>query len=238
MRTTLLGAAASALLLSTLAGCARPQGSPAPAAAEHGPESADEFVARVNGELAERATELAAAGWTQATYITADTQLLNAKANERYLAYLTQAIEEARRFDGQELAPATARALLKLRLNVAAPAPNDPAKRARMTQLEAQLEAKYGEGKYCPQGPQSCQNIDQLSEILASSRNYDELTAAWKGWHDVGAGMRADYTEFVAARQRGRARHWASRTSASCGAPTTTCRRRSSTPSPSGCGSR
>jgi peptidyl-dipeptidase A len=193
-------AAGGALVLLVLGGCAREAAAP-PAAAK--PESADEFVARVNKDLTEVDQELAAAGWTQDTYITVDTQLLSARSNDRYLAYLTHALDEARRFDGQTLTPQAARALMRLRLNVAAPAPADAAKRARMTQLEAQLEAKYGEGKYCPAGPASCKNVDQLSDILAKSRNYDELTQAWKGWHDVGAGMRADYTEFVALANEG-----------------------------------
>src|SRR5205085_7518578 len=88
-------------------------------------------------------------------------------------------------------------------LNVAAPAPDDAAKRARLTQLEAQLEAKYGEGKYCPKGPGSCLHLDQLAEILARSRNYAELTDAWKGWHAVGAGMREEYGEFVRLANEG-----------------------------------
>ena len=49
-------------------------------------ETADEFVARLNRELAAISLEVNAAGWTQATYITVDTQFLNAKANERLLA--------------------------------------------------------------------------------------------------------------------------------------------------------
>jgi peptidyl-dipeptidase A len=195
-----LSCAAGALVLLVLGGCAREAAAP-PAAAQ--PESADEFVARVNQDLTEIDHELAAAGWTQNTYITVDTQLLSARSNDRYLAYLTHALDEAKRFDGQTLTPQAARALMRLRLNVAAPAPADAAKRARMTQLEAQLEAKYGEGKYCPAGPTSCKNVDQLSDILAKSRNYDELTQAWKGWHDVGKSMRADYTEFVALANEG-----------------------------------
>jgi peptidyl-dipeptidase A len=157
----------------------------------------------VNGELTALSQEAQAAGFTLDTFITPDTQLLNAKANDRYLAYLSKAVAEAKRYDTHELSPASARALMKLRLNVAAPAPDDAHKRARLTQLEAQLEAKYGEGKYCPQGPASCRNLDQLSDTLARSRNYDELTEAWKGWHGVGAGMRADYREFVALANEG-----------------------------------
>jgi len=200
-------AASGALCLVLLCGCA-PRGSGTPAGAASGQaaaanESADEFVARVNGELTARAQEAQAAGFTLDTFITPDTQLLNARANDRYLAYLSKAVAEAKRYDAQKLSPATARALMKLRLNVAAPAPDDAHKRARLTQLEAQLEAKYGEGKYCPTGPASCKNLDQLAEILATSRNYDELTDAWKGWHSVGAGMREDYTQFVALANEG-----------------------------------
>jgi peptidyl-dipeptidase A len=190
-----------------LCGCA-PRGSGTAPGAASGQaaaanESADEFVTRVNGELTARAQEAQAAGFTLDVFITPDTQLLNARANDRYLAYLSKAVAEARRYDTQKLSPATARALMKLRLNVAAPAPDDARKRARLTQLEAQLEAKYGEGKYCPTGPASCKNLDQLSEILATSRNYEELTEAWKGWHGVGAGMREDYTQFVALANEG-----------------------------------
>ena len=197
--------AAGTLCLILLGACA-PHETAAPAGGAPGAaakESADEFVTRVNRELNALAEEGQAAGFTLDTYITTDTQLLNAKANDRYLAYLSKSVAEAKRYDGQELSPATKRALMKLRLNVAAPAPDDAAKRARLTQLEAQLEAKYGEGKYCPKGPASCMNLDQLAEILARSRNYAELTDAWKGWHDVGAGMRENYSEFVQLANEG-----------------------------------
>jgi peptidyl-dipeptidase A len=70
-----------------------------------------------------------------------------------------------------------------------------------MTQLMSRLSAMYGEGKYCPDGagsaPDSCLNLDKLSEILAKSRNYDELVEAWKGWHDMAAPMREPYRRFA-----------------------------------------
>jgi peptidyl-dipeptidase A len=197
--------ATGALCLTMLCACApRESTTPSPPAANSpAPESADQFVARVNRELTALSDEAQAAAFTQDTFITRDTQLLNARANERYLAYLSKAVAQAKRYDGQKLSPPTARALMKLRLNVAAPAPDDAAKRARLTQLEAQLEAMYGEGKYCPTGPASCKNLDQLSDILGESRNYAELTDAWKGWHAIGAPMREDYTEFVALANEG-----------------------------------
>ncbi len=202
--SALLGAAG--LLYLALAAC-QPNTAASPtsaaAAAPATTESPEQFVARVSTQLQALSLEQAAATWTQLTYITTDTQLLNAHAQDRYLAALTAAVEESHRFDGQQLRPETARALMKLRLNVAAPAPHDAAKRARMTTLAAALDAKYGAGQFCPHGPDSCKHLDQLEEVLAHSRNVAELTTAWKGWHDVGAGMRSDYTEFVGLANEG-----------------------------------
>ncbi len=94
-------------------------------------ETADEFVARLNQELAAIGLESAAAGWTQGTYITVDTQLLNARANERFLEYFSTAVEQARQFDGQPMSPSSRRALDLLRLGVSAPAPDDAAEARR-----------------------------------------------------------------------------------------------------------
>ena len=98
-------------------------------------ETADEFVARVNREMLEIGKELNAAQWVQQTYITDDTQMLSAKANERYLEYFSHAVEQAKRFDAKQVSnPDTARSLELLKLGVAAsifaPAPSDAAKRA------------------------------------------------------------------------------------------------------------
>ena len=160
-------------------------------------ETADEFVARTNRELAELAIEGNAAGWTQATYINVDTQLINAKATERFLEYLSKAVEEAKQFEGQSMSPASKRTLALLKFSVSAPAPADPAKRAEFSKLLAAMEAKYGSGKYCPQGPESCRDETKLKAVLESSRNYDELLDAWTGWHSTARPLRADYARYV-----------------------------------------
>ena len=69
----------------------------------------------------------------------------------------------------------------------------------------ARMEGDYGAGKYCvtKNGKEECRNIDQLSATIAKSRNYDELTEAWAGWHSVGRQMRKDYTRFVELANEG-----------------------------------
>ena len=166
-------------------------------------ETADEFVARINREFADLWLEGNAAGWTQATYINVDTQLLNARATERWLTAFSRAVEEAKAFEGQPMSPASRRALNLLKLNVPAPAPDDPAKRAELATLLAGMEAKYGSAKYCPQGPQSCRDEVQLKTVLENSRDYDELLDAWRGWHDAARPLRADYQRYTALANEG-----------------------------------
>ena len=166
-------------------------------------ETADEFVARLNAEFAGISRELNAAGWTQATYITVDTQLLSARANERFLESFSKAVAEAKKFEGQPMSPATKRAIGLLELGVSAPAPDDPAKRAELATLLAGMEGKYGEAKHCKEGGKDCRDEVQLKAVLEKSRDYGELLDAWKGWHDQARGLRADYTRYVELANEG-----------------------------------
>jgi len=166
-------------------------------------ETADEFVARLNKEFADVALEVNAAGWTQATYINVDTQLLNARAYERFLATFSRAVEQAKRFEGQPMSPASKRAIELLKLGVAAPAPNDAAKRAELATLIASMEAKYGSAAYCKDGDKDCRDEVQLKKVLEESRSYDELLDAWKGWHDQARTLRDDYARYVTLANEG-----------------------------------
>ncbi len=166
-------------------------------------ETADEFVERINRDLTDLGIEVSAAAWTQATYINQDTQLLAAKAYERYLGFFSEAVEQARLFDGKPMSDASRRALDLLKLGVAAPAPADPEKRAELATLLAGMEAKYGSGKYCPQGPESCVDETRLKQVLETSRDYDELLDAWLGWRSTAQRIRPDYIRFVELANEG-----------------------------------
>ena len=169
-------------------------------------KSAPDFVAEFNKDLIDLSREGNAAGWTQATNITVDTQYLNAKATERYLEYYSRKAGELKAYDGEKLDPAVARSLELIKLGVSAPAPADAAKRAELASLGTELDAMYGEGKYCPQGTtllsadkddKGCFNLDALSDVIARSRNYDQVTEAWTGWHSIAKPMRPKYQRFA-----------------------------------------
>lgn len=199
MRNSVRLAAAVAAVIAIAGGCSRDTSKSAAAP----PESADQFVERLNREMAELGLEQSAAGWSYQTYINRDTEFLNAKATERGLEYFTHAVEAAKAYDNQQLSPATARTLQLLKLGVAAPAPKDPAKRAELAGITSKMEGMYGAAKYCPKGPDSCKDQGQLTKVLATSRNYDELTEAWSGWHSTARPLRKEYVRFVELANEG-----------------------------------
>ena len=200
-RHALLALAVAASL--TLVGCNR---APSPDAASQAGasavpegETADQFIARVNAELKALMPELTASQWLSSTYINDDSQLLAAKYNERYLAQLNSWIEQARRFEGQQMSADTARAINLLKLGASMPPPRNPEHLAELTRIASKMEGTYGAGQYCTGEGEArrCRQLGQLEDVLRSSRDYDAQLDAWQGWHSIAQPMRADYTRFV-----------------------------------------
>ncbi len=162
-------------------------------------ETADQFIGRVNAELKALYPELSASQWISNTYITDDSQLIAAKANERFLTQLNRWLEQAKRFEGQDMSPQTARAINLLKIGIAMPPPKDPAKLSELTRIATDMEGMYGSGTYCKTegDAKSCRQLGELEDVLRSDRNYDRQLDAWRGWHAVATPMRKDYTRFV-----------------------------------------
>lgn len=199
-RHALLALAVAASLL-TLSACKQEQ-APAPEATKPKGETADEFVQRVNVEFRKIYPELNSSQWVASTYINDDSQLISAKANERFLAQLNNWIEQSRKFEGQQMSSESARAIKLLKLSVAMPPPKDPAKLEELTRIATRMEGMYGSGEYCAgQGEaRKCLQLGDLEEILRNEEgkySYEDQLDAWKGWHTIAQPMRTDYTRFV-----------------------------------------
>jgi peptidyl-dipeptidase A len=207
----LLAAAAIGALALAPAACQR-DATPAGTAASVAPadEDADAFIARVNREMQAGYAELSAAQWVSSTYINHDSELLAAKANERWLAQIDGWIDQSRRFEGRPMKPETARALSLLKQMSPMPPPRDEAKRAELTRIATRLEGQYGAARYCTDGSRTgegdarhCRTLGELEDVLRTSRDYDAQLDAWRGWHSVAAPMREDYARFVALVDEG-----------------------------------
>src|SRR5688500_14507082 len=186
---------------------ARPAAQPAAAAPAGQPTAAEAtaFVDQAEKRLLELWIDRDRAQWVQSTYITSDTELLAAQANEKVIAASVELAKQAVRFDGLELPYDTARKLKLLKLALTMPAPSNPEETAELTRIAAAMEGTYGKGKYCPAGrPESeCKDLQELSRILAESRKPEELKEAWVGWHAISREMKKDYERFVELSNKG-----------------------------------
>src|SRR4030095_16646262 len=103
-------------------------------------EGATEVVGGAGQKLLKLWIDAGRADWVKSTYITDDTEILAALANERAISAGVAYAKQATRLDGLNLAPETARKLKRLKLSLTAAAPADPAEAAELTRLGAAME--------------------------------------------------------------------------------------------------
>jgi peptidyl-dipeptidase A len=153
---------------------------------------------KAEDQLQDLSVRASRASWVQENFITDDTEILSAQAQEKLTAVVTQLALEARRFDGLKMPPELARKFTLLKLSLTAPAPNNDAERKELTEIATWMDGAYGKGKYCKpatagaatDGNQKCFSLNDLSRTLATSINPDELLDAWVGWHKISPPMR------------------------------------------------
>ncbi len=165
-------------------------------------EDARRFLDQVEARLWELTTEESHAAWVQATYISYDTEILAAKAQQRRIQATVEFAKQTRKFDGLKLPDDLARKMKLLRLALTLPAPSDPAKAAELTRLATRLESTYGAGKYCPQ-PGQCLDLEQMTRIMATSRDPKQLLEIWRGWRTIAPPMRPMYRRLVELSNEG-----------------------------------
>jgi peptidyl-dipeptidase A len=197
MRTKALFALFFLILSSSLSAQKTPDQTPTVAEAQA-------FIDQANAELLKLNTAASHADWTSKTYITEDTEattaLLSGQSNARNLELIT----ESHRYDHLQLPPALRRQMMLLQVNAPA-APKDPKLLAELSELGAQLTGMYGKGKFCPDTPKGqtpapgakCLGDDDLAVLMATTRDPEQLTKYWTGWHSIGAPMRDKYTRFI-----------------------------------------
>jgi peptidyl-dipeptidase A len=181
-------------VLAALSGCNSGKGTP---------EEARAFTGAAEQKLLALNIDSGRADWVKSTYITDDTEAIAAKLDERAINSGVTYAKEATRFDGLSLDAATARKLKLLKLSLTIATPKDPKESEELTRITTGLEGTYGKGKYCPNGPESCKDLEQLSKILAESRDPKQLLDAWTGWHAISRPMRQDFSRYVELANKG-----------------------------------
>jgi peptidyl-dipeptidase A len=166
-------------------------------------EEAKRFIEAAEAKLLEVNVEASRADWVKDTYITEDTEMLAAKADERAINATVGLAKQATRFDHLKLPEDVARKMKLLKLSLTLATPSDAKESAELTQIVSALEGTYGKGKWCPPGKEKCLDIEDITRVMANSRDPNELRDAWVGWHAISRPMRKDFARYVELANKG-----------------------------------
>ncbi len=160
------------------------------------------FVARAEADLAKEQEYQSRAAWVQATYITDDTGWLAAKANAEGTDLGVLYAKEAARFEHVQVDPDTRRKLYLLTQQLVLPASTQPGASQELADIAARLTADYSTAKFDYHG--KTLTLDDMEDILRTSRDPKETKTLWEGWRTVSAPqMVRDYQRLVVLANEG-----------------------------------
>jgi peptidyl-dipeptidase A len=188
------------LLTAVMSIACAPHEASAPSAAD-----ARQFLDTVNSTMKRLQIEQNQAGWVQQNFITDDTDALQARVNQRVIDAIARFAKESAKFDNVNVPTDQRRQLNLLKLSLVMVTPSDPTDGEELTAIMARLESTYGKGKWCadPAKPDACLNIDDVTKVMAESRDAARLRQVWEGWHTISPPMRKDYARFVELSNKG-----------------------------------
>lgn len=196
--------AAIVIIGAWTAGCGDSGGRPS-ATPEATQVDARAFLEGVEETMTRLWTAQNQAGWIAQTYITPDSEAVEARVNQEVIEAVARFAKESTRFDAVDVTPDERRQLNLLKLALVMAAPANAAEAEELTTTATRMRGAYGKGKFCsaPNDEASCLNIDAITKIMANSRDEGELRRVWEGWHTVSVPMRHDYARFVELANKG-----------------------------------
>ena len=199
----LCGAAIAAL---GLAACEQPAGNGeapgdggtangAAPAGEPTVEDARAFLENAEAELARMSEYAGRVYWVQNTYINYDTNWLASRVGSESTQLSVRLAGEAARFEGLDLPTEMSRKIDILRQGITIPAPADALIADELAEITTRLDSTYATGTYVIDGEEL--DLGELSTIIETSRDPEELREAWEGWRTVSPVMAPDYARMV-----------------------------------------
>jgi peptidyl-dipeptidase A len=183
-----------------------PTASPEPSPEQKLIAEAKQFVHDMDPTLRKLVVDASVAEWNNETDITPEHETAAAKANEAQANGVTQLIKKAQSYApvASGLDASDARQLLLLKF-FTQPAPDDPKLSTELAQVAEEMTSTYGKGVCVDKaGKPSCKIVDDYSKVLETSHRPDELTAAWKTWHDaIGHAERDKFARYVDLANQG-----------------------------------
>jgi peptidyl-dipeptidase A len=169
-------------------------GMPAPTA-----DDAQKFVDEVNSQILRLATDQQRAEWVAENFITDDTEAITSKSNQAFIDAIARYAKEAVRFDKVDVPADVRRQLNLLKVGLVIAGPSDPKLSEEMTTLVSSMTGEYGKGKWCQDTakPETCLDVEGVTDVMAESRDPQRQKQVWEGWHTISPPMKAEYTRYV-----------------------------------------
>jgi peptidyl-dipeptidase A len=169
------------------------------------PEDAKKFIDEVNDATLKLGVESSQASWVSENFITDDTSSLNAVASQRFIDATARFAKDAVKFDHVNVDPTIRRELDLLKVSLVMATPSNPKEGEELTKIAADMDGEYGKGKWCedPKKPESCLDINKITDIMRDSRDEKKLRQVWEGWQTISPPMRPQYTRFVELSNKG-----------------------------------
>lgn len=144
----------------------------------------------------------ALAGWKKETNLTK----YNIDASKKIILQFSKWVEK-KRYEAKKFSSAglTYNQRRMLKLIIESSALKEDYLRKKLVSLEAKLSEIYSKAKVCKDRTGKCYHFEPgLIKLMRTSRNYDELLWAWKGWRDaIGPKTRKDWTTAEKLRNEG-----------------------------------
>ncbi len=196
MKSMLVSALALAIATPVLAQQSGPAATPTAA-------DANAFVAAAEKEAFDFSVFGGQVAWVNNTYITDDTDALNARVGAEGTEMGVRFAKGAARFNNVAgLSFDTRRKRDLLRNGLVLPAPSTPGAATELNTIATRLNSTYGKGKGTLKGQPV--NGSDIEAAMGTDRNPDELKEMWVSWHtNVGAPMKSDYARMVEIANQG-----------------------------------
>jgi len=159
-------------------------------------ETASQFIQRAESEMAVVAQNAERAEWVSSNFISVDTDQISAESSRLKTITGVALANESKLYGNDNQDYDINRKLNSIRTELVLPAPSDPTKAAELSKLSTELKSLYGKGKYCRQSGE-CLPLGKLGDILANSRNADELLEVWMGWRTISPEMKPKFVRLV-----------------------------------------
>ncbi|KJS35125.1 MAG: peptidyl-dipeptidase [Hyphomonas sp. BRH_c22] len=153
------------------------------------------FMSRAETQLSDMSDEASLVFWNQATNITDETNTAAAEVGARATKLAVSLANESKKFNIDDLPPDLARKFTRLRAGITIPAPSTEGAAEELSNITTGLDAAYGTGTFNYKGKDL--TLDELSTIIETSRDPEELKVVWEGWRTVSPAMKDDYARMV-----------------------------------------